>query len=250
MSDTVICGHQPNFLPYPGFFHKMMNCDQFVFVDNVEFVGRGPFGWIHRNKIKLNNKDEHWLTVPVYQKGRYHQTIDEVEIDNDKPWRKKHWKSIFYNYKDAPYFDRYADEIEAIYDQEWELLVNLSLRFFDFFTDVLNIDVPTVRSSEKNITGESTQLVLNLCNAFDGDRYLSGQHGRDYLDRGLVDKSQVTVLFQDFDCPEYPQLHGDFVPNLSTLDMVMNCGPDSRELIQEAGAITEGWNSEIQSENS
>lgn len=241
MPGTIVCGHQPNFLPYPGFFHKMMNCDHFVFVDNVEFVGRGPFGWIHRNKIKLTNKDEHWLTVPVYQKGRYHQNINEVEIDNDKPWRKKHWKSIYYNYKDAPHWDEYGDEIKEIYDREWEKLVDLNLRFFDFFTDALDITVPTSKSSEEGITGESTRLVINLCNAFDGDWYLSGEHGRDYLDRNLVEESGIEVLFQDFEPPTYPQLKGEFVPNLSTLDLLLNCGPESRTIIDEAGSISSGW---------
>lgn len=237
----IVCGHQPNFLPYPGFFHKMMNCDRFVYVDNVEFVGRGPFGWIHRNKIRITNKDEHWLTVPVYQKGKFHQNINEVEIANEENWQDKHWKSIYYNYKDTPHFDDYADELEAIYDREWEKLADLNIRLLEFFCDALDIDVPRCRSSEEGLTGESTQLIINLTQHFDGDTYLSGQHGRDYLDRSLIEDSGIKVVFQDFDSPDYEQPYQDFVPNLSTLDLLFNCGPESRSLIEEAGTIEDPW---------
>jgi len=228
-------------MPYPGFFHKMMNCDQFIYVDNVEFVGRGPFGWIHRNKIRIHNKDEHWLTVPVYQKGKFHQNINEVTIANEEPWRDKHWKSIYYNYKDSPHYDRYADELEQIYDQEWEYLCDFNIRLLEFFADSLDIEVPRSVSSDEGITGESSQLIINLCQHYDGDTYLSGMHGRDYLDRELIEESEISVVFQDFESPEYPQQYEGFVPNLSTLDLLMNCGPESRTIIEEAGTISEDW---------
>ena len=237
----IVCGHQPNFLPYAGFIHKMMNCDQFVLVDNVEFVGKGEFGWIHRNKIRIHNKDEHWLTVPVLQKGRYHQDINEVEINNDEPWRRKHWKSIRLNYKDAPYFDDYADGLEAIYDQEWEKLVNLNVRCLEWLMDCLEIDVPVCLSSDEGISGESSQLVINLCDYFDGDVYLSGTHGRDYLDRELIEDSSIELLFQDYEPVEYPQQYDGFVPYLSVVDILFNCGPESRDIIEAGGTLTESW---------
>ncbi len=228
-------------MPYPGFFHKMMNCDQFVYVDNVEFVGRGPFGWIHRNKIRISNKDEHWLTVPVYQKGKFHQNINEVKIANEEKWQDKHWKSIYYNYKDTPYFENYSDELESIYESEWEKLADLNIRLLEFFCDALDIDVPRTRSSEEDITGESTQLIINLCDHFDGETYLSGMHGRDYLDRELVKESGIEVVFQDFESPKYEQPYETFVPNLSTLDLLFNCGPETRDIIKDAGTISTSW---------
>lgn len=234
----IVCGHQPNFLPYPGFFHKLMNCDRFVLVDNVEFVGKGPFGWIHRNQIRLHNKDEHWLTVPVLQKGRFHQDINEVEINNDEPWRRKHWKSIRLNYQKSDYFDRYSDEVESIYDREWNYLAELNIRFLEFFIDALEIQTPVDKASEEGITGESTQLIINLCEAYDSETYLSGQHGRDYLDQDLIDDSGIEVLYQDYEAVPYEQVYDGFVPNLSTLDLLFNCGPESREIIESGGTIS------------
>lgn len=237
----IICGHQPNFLPYAGFFHKMMNCDQFVVVDNVEFVGKGSFGWIHRNKIRIHNKDEHWLTVPVLQKGRYHQNINEVEINNDEPWTRKHWKAIYLNYKDTPYFDDYADGLEKIYDQDWEKLIELNYTLLEWLTDQLKIDVPLERSSEAGIEGESTQLVINLTKHYNGDTYLSGQHGRDYLDREVIEDSGIELIFQDYDPVEYQQPHNGFVSHLSMIDVLFNCGPDSREVIEAGGELSKKW---------
>lgn len=232
---TVVCGHQPNYLPYPGFFHKMMHCDQFVAVDNVEFVGRGPFGWIHRNKIRIHNKDEHWLTVPVRTAGRFHQTINEVRINNDEPWQRKHWRSIKLNYREAPYFDRYADALETIYRQEWTRLVDLNCRLLEFFRTALDIEVPFELSSRQGIDGEATGLIVNLCRAYGGDIYLSGVHGLDYLNWEVIENANIEVLIQDYDPPRYPQQYPGFVPNLSTLDLLLNCGPESRSLIREAG---------------
>lgn len=238
----TVCGHQPNFLPYLGFFHKMMHCDQFVIVDNVEFVGKGPFGWIHRNKIRIHNKDEHWLTVPVYQKGRYHQNINEVEINNQEHWRRKHWKSIRLNYNNTPYFDDYKQGLEDIYNQEWDMLVNLNMALLEWVRDCLEIDVPIALASEEGIEGESSQLVLNLCKAFDGDTYLSGMHGKDYLDRELVEDSEVEITFQEFDHPTYPQhRYDDFVSHLSVIDLLFNCGPESRDIIENAGEFSDDW---------
>jgi len=240
----IVCGHQPNFLPYLGFFHKMMHCDQFVIVDNVEFVGKGPFGWIHRNKIRIHNKDEHWLTVPVYQKGRFHQKINEVEINNQEHWRRKHWKAIRLNYQQSPYFDEYADELKKIYEQEWDKLINLNRTLLEWIIDCLDIEVPIAISSKQGIEGKETDLVINLCEAFGGDIYLSGTHGKDYLDRERIEESAIEILFQEFDHPTYPQpRYDDFVSHLSVVDLLFNCGPDSRGIIEGAGSFSKNWNS-------
>src|SRR3989338_6081487 len=100
----LITGHQPNYIPYAGFFHKIVQAEAFVIVDNVQFVKRGPFGWIHRNKIRTQSGWD-WLTVPVITKGKFSQKINETIIDNKMPWRRKHWKTIEFNYRKAPHFD-------------------------------------------------------------------------------------------------------------------------------------------------
>ncbi|HVR84338.1 MAG TPA: WbqC family protein, partial [Planctomycetota bacterium] len=91
----ILTGHQPNYLPYAGFFEKIARSDRFLVVDNVQFVKRGTFGWMHRNRIRSGSPEGwDWLSVPILSKGRYTQEIREAEIDNSTPWPRKHWRSI------------------------------------------------------------------------------------------------------------------------------------------------------------
>lgn len=227
----IVTGHQPNYLPYPGFFDKIIEADLFVLVDNTQFVKRGPFGWIHRNRIRTPD-GWMWLTVPCITSGRFHQNIHEVEIANHEPWRRKHKKSIHWHYKKAPYFDKYWTAIQQIYEQEWEKLQPLSEAFLELFFEWLNIDTPVERATSLQVEGKSTEYVIDLCQKTNADQYLSGIHGRDYLEMEQFDDVGVELLFQDFSFPVYNQVYNDtFIPNLSILDLLMNHGPESREIL-------------------
>ena len=227
----IVTGHQPNYLPYPGFFEKIARSDLFVVVDNVQFVKRGPFGWIHRNKIK-KGADWDWLTIPVLTKGKYEQTIQETKINSQIPWARKHWRSLEFNYRKAPHFAEYADDVKAIYDQTWDGITDLNVAFIRQILKWLSIDVPVKISSEEGISGKSTDLVVDICKKTGANTYLSGIHGKDYLDLPKFEEAGLQVEFQDFVCPAYPQTPPEpFIPNLSILDLIFNCGPQSRRLI-------------------
>jgi hypothetical protein len=232
MSGMLLTGHQPNYLPYLGFFEKLVRADCFLIVDNVQFVKRGPFGWIHRNKVRTADGWT-WLTIPVQTKGKFTQNICDVEIDNRTPWRRKHWRTLQLNYGKAPFFADYAGEIEAVFEQEWTKLSDLTVRFIELICGYLQIEIPMSRTSERGITGEhGTDLVVSLCRAVGADRYLSGAHGRDYLDIPYVESAGITLEFQNYTHPVYNQVQGgEFVPYMSALDLLFNHGPDSRAIL-------------------
>lgn len=229
----ILTGHQPNYLPYPGFFEKIARADRFLIVDNVQFVKRGTFGWMHRNRIRSNSTEGwDWLSIPVLTRGRYTQQIREAEVDNSTPWARKHWRSIEWNYRKAPFFKTYADDLHALYERPWKMFCELSCAFIDVLLRFLGIPRTPERTSSLGIAGESTQLVLAMCKGVGADTYLSGAHGRDYLDVAEFEKQGIRLLFQDFVCPVYPQCWpGPFIPNLSVLDLLFNCGPDSLKVI-------------------
>lgn len=228
----IATGHQPNYLPYLGFFDKIARADVFVIVDTVQFVKRGPFGWMHRNKIRTA-AGEQWLSVPVLSKGKFTQRIADTLINNAEPWRRKHWKAIEFNYRKAPHFPAYAECVKAIYDREWDKLADLSTALIRLCLDLLGLRTRIVVASDAAISGESTDLVVNLCRAVGADAYLSGVHGRDYLDAAKVAAAGIRLEFQDYAHPTYPQCQsGPFVPNLCILDLLFNAGPDSLKILR------------------
>ncbi len=230
----LIAGHQPNYLPYCGFFHKAALSDVFVIVDAVQFVKGGPFAWQHRNKIRT--KDGWiWLTVPVLTKGKYHQNINEVKINNIFDWRRKHWRSIYMNYRNAQYFEKYSDFFEFVYKKEWERLVDLNMEIISFLLKELGIEKRVIKCSELGATGGKTELLADICRRLNSNKYLSGVHGREYIDEEMIKENNLEVIFQDFEHPVYDQGYSDFIPNLSVIDLLFRNGKRSLDLIMESG---------------
>lgn len=232
----LITAHQANYLPYMGFFEKISVSDAFVLVDDTQFVKRGPFGWIHRNQI-LGPNGKHWLTLPVKTHDRYHQLIREVEIDNSLPWRRKHWGSLEHAYKKTEFFESYSAGLREIYDQNWEMLLPLSKAVIEWVMDVLDIRKPITLASDYDIQGKGSDYVLELAQKSGASHYLSGMHGKDYLDLKVFEEAKMGLVFQDFTCLPYPQ--GDskeFVSHLSIVDAIFHAGPEATLDLMKRGA--------------
>ncbi|MEK7448209.1 MAG: WbqC family protein [Planctomycetota bacterium] len=230
----IATGHQPNYLPYVGFFHKITRCDIFILVDTVQFVKRGTFGWINRNRIRTA-AGRPWLTVPVLTSGKYHQTIIETQIDNSRPWRRKHWQSILRAYEKTPYFKHYKIFFEDIYQREWQNLVDLNEVIIRYLIEQFNIKVLITKTSLLNVQGQKADLIIDLCKKVGADTYIHGRHGRDYIDESKFAEHNVKCIRQEFKHPEYKQSYEPFMPDLSAIDLLFNCGPESAEIIKQAG---------------
>lgn len=227
----ILAGHQPNYLPYLGFFHKIYHCDFFVIVDNVQFVKRGTFGWMNRNKIKTRSGPL-WLTVPVLVKGKFDQLIQETRINDELPWARKHWKSLMTNYSKTPFFKKYADFFEeTLMHQKWNLFSDLSTTVILYLMEAFGIKKPVKKSSELEAQGKGDELILDLCKKTGADAYLHGKHGKDYIDQTKFDQNHIRCLYQDFDHPIYKQQFGEFIPNLSAVDLLFNHGPESLDIL-------------------
>lgn len=219
--------HQPNYLPYLGYFHKMAQCDVFVLLDNVQF-GTRPY--TQRVKIKTAHRDS-WLTVPVLSKNKHGQRIHEVEIDNNQPWRKTHWKSMQQNYAKAPYFSQYRDFFEEFYTREHQRLGQFNEFLIRYLAGKLEISTRLVPESSLHVAGEETDRIINICQALGADTYVSGKSGRDYLDEEKFVKANLQLQYHDFQHPVYPQLYGKFLPYMSVVDLLFNCGNNSRDIL-------------------
>ncbi|HEY9887297.1 MAG TPA: WbqC family protein [Candidatus Obscuribacterales bacterium] len=226
---TIAAIHQPQYLPYLGFFHKLSQADVFVVMDNVEFLRRGLQ---HRNKIKTV-QGEQWLTVPVLHHQK--QLISAVKINLEVPWARKHWGTICTNYAPAPYFDLYAESLKEILFQDWEYLQDLNLALLGWVMAILQIDIPLVRLSTLPVTGQKSDRLIQACQAVHADTYLSGVGGQNYMDLEEFRAANIQVIWQDFSPPTYPQLFPavGFIPNLSILDVLFCCGPATREFLAQ-----------------
>ncbi len=224
----LVATHQPIFLPWPGFFFKAMKADCMVLLDDVQFPqGRG---WVNRNRLK-NEQGEMWLTVPVWKKGRGLQIIRKVEICNETDWRRKHLQSIHQSYANAPYLQEYFPALESIYRENNRLLIALNLNIIRFFCDALAFKTELYLQSELGITGNGTELIIHICKHLRADTYVTFPIVEKHLDVVLMNESGIQIKFSSFHPPVYPQLWGGFIYNLSTLDMLLNCGEKSRDII-------------------
>lgn len=221
-------------MPWPGLFFKGMQAEQLVLLDDVQFPLGGS--WINRNRLK-NDQGELWLTVPVWKRGRSFQRIDQVEICNDENWQKKHLFSLEHAYKHAPYWDEHFGFLQKICSKQRQNLVELNLEILDYLRLALEIPQPFVRSSTFAIETSGSQRLVDICKALGARQYLTIASSHKYLDENLFRRHGIQLRYYKFEPPIYPQLWGDFIANLSVLDLILTCGPKSAGLIHQAGRI-------------
>ena len=225
--------HQPEYLPYIGFFDRISKADIFVILDNVQYQKNA---FINRNRIKTSQGWQ-WLTVPVKQREAL-KNINEIEISNEIDWRARHWKALLYNYNKAPYFKKYSDFFEKLYKQDWTSLANLDVYLIENIMDMLGLKKEIKKSSLLKAEGRTTDLLVNICKILGADTYLSGSGGKGYMDLGKFKKQDIDVVFQEFTHPVYSQQFKEFIPNLSIIDLLFNCGNSSKEKLNENSKIS------------
>lgn len=217
---------QPGYLPWLGFFDQMRRCDIFVLYDDAQF---DKHGWRNRNRIK-SPTGPHWLTVPVHV--TLGQRILEIEVDNRQPWARKHVSTIGQFYAKAPYLKRYMPELEELLmGRRWERLIEVDVAVIELLCDWLGIEPRWARSSELRLGGERNEHLLNICRHFGARRYLSGNAAQSYLDTELFARHRIAVEWQNYHHPVYTQQHGEFLPFLSVMDLLLNCGEESASII-------------------
>ncbi len=224
----ILAAHQLHYLPWLRYFHKIAHCDTFVVLDNIQF---NKNGWQNRNKIKTPT-GAFLLSIPVLQK--FQQSLSEVQIDTKQPWRKKHWGALRSNYIKSPYFKGHETFFRQVYESSWERLNDLNYEIFSYLLKTLGIGTRAVRSSELSLKGEGTERIVGICKELGAKAYLTGAYAAQvYLDPSLFEREGIKLLFQEFECPRYPQLYPEagFIPELSIVDLLFNSGPKSLEVL-------------------
>jgi hypothetical protein len=222
--------HQPQYIPWLGFFDKIDKSDLFVFLDDVQYKHRE---FQNRNKIRVK-EGWIWLTVPVLSARG--EKIRDVRIDNTRDWRSAHAKSLKSWYSRAPYFKTYYPFFEDLYARNWSRLADLNVRVIEFFLESLGLKKPLYLESDLKAGGEKTQRIINIGRKLKADVYLSGSGGRDYLDEDMFGACGMKLRYQEFVHPLYRQQFSkgkiDFIRHLSLLDLLFNEGEKSLKILR------------------
>ena len=221
--------HQPEHLPWLGFFHKVAQAELFVILDNVQF--RKNY-FQNRNKIRTAGGWT-WVKVPVTHGSD--TLIKDIAISDDSRWGKKWWGTIFYSYKKANFFEKYSGKLHDTVNREWKLLSELNIALIEILLGYLGVDVKIVKASDLSVKGKGSELILEICKEAGASTYLSGISGKDYLKTEDFRKEDIEIVYQEFHHPIYKQLHEPFMPCMSVIDLLFNHGDDSLDIINGIG---------------
>ena len=226
----IVSIHQPQYFPYLGFFHKLARSDVFVALDTVQFLRRG---FQNRAQVKTQHGPS-WLTVPV--EAHQSTAIADVSISGTEPWPRRHLSAIRTNYGGAPFLDRYASELADMLQGPLGSLRDLDLAGIRWVAAELGISTPIVLASDLGVEGSRSELLAGLCRAVGGTTYLSGPGGARYMDLSVFERDGIAVEWQTYTSATYEQLFPQlgFVHDLSVLDVLLCCGPDTKTLLEAA----------------
>jgi hypothetical protein len=224
----MICTvHQPNYLPYLGFFEKASQSDLFILYDTTQFKKND---WQNRNRI-CTPEGWQWITMPIIHS--FGQKILEVKIDVSKKPFKNNWSKIQTVYGKAPYFRVYAEMFEKIYKSSYEYISDLNCNLIYAIKSILGLETKFVKSSDlAPIETKSTRALIDLCKIVGADTYISGSEGKNYLEIDLFKEAGIEVNFQNYKHPEYKQFNNNvFQPYMSIIDLLFNCGNESPAIL-------------------
>lgn len=214
----IVAIHQPNFFPWLGFFEKMRRVDVFVLLDNVAFTKGG-----YQNRVQLKSKNcPQWLTVPVITKGKFGQPTNNVCINNKVEWKKDHLKTLSNLYSKAKYFRNIYQDVEAIYENEQNKLIDLTVPGIFYVKSKFRLSAKIILASDLKVAGSGSLLLVNIVKAVGGNVYLSGPSGRKYIDEKIFQGEEVELRYHDFEVFEYEQTSRPFISGLSVLDYLFN----------------------------
>ena len=235
----MICGIQPGYLPWLGYFDQMMRVDAFLIADELDYSSSG---WTHRNRVK-GPEGAHWLNLPGYPKSG--QRINEVELNQSTPWARKHLTTLRHFYRGCPGATETIGELAEILDPKAKRLVDVSIPTIRFLAKKLGITVPILLSSELQLEAHyhdrfpakpgPTHRIISYLEALEATELLEGDSGRSYFDLALFEEHGMRVVFHDYQHPQYHQPHGAFQSHLSTIDLLLSVGGNEARRVMNEG---------------
>jgi len=220
---------QSNYIPWKGYFDLIAAVDEFIIYDDVQFTKND---WRNRNKIKTPNGIE-WLSIPVGQNIK--RRIRDVDLPTSN-WQEKHWKTLMSNYGNAPYFNVIATWLKPLYlAQTYTHLSQINRCFIEAVCSYLGIKTIISNSWDYRILNGKTERLVDLCLQSGGTEYISGPAAKAYIDEDMFNRQGIKLTWFDYSgYPVYPQLWGNFIHEVSILDLLFNCGNQAHRVMKHA----------------
>lgn len=243
LPEPVLVAHQPEFLPWLSFLSKATMGDVYFILDTIQFKKET---FQNRNKIRIKNEQGwQWLTIPLVSAKKQVMNWPEIKIDNKDNWKKKHLNSIRLSYGKAPYFSSIFSELEEIYNKfDGELLVEFVELIMKYAFKKFNVNIPIYRTSElKNLgfdlSGQKSDLIIKMCKIVQARSFVFGQHGRRYIEKEKFFQNDIKFVFQKFEHPVYSQIHGEFISQMSFIDLLFNHGEKSISILKNSTTFSD-----------
>lgn len=217
MKNTIAI-HQPNYVPWLGYFYKIHLADYFVFLDDAQFSNTG----LHNYHFLKTRKGLQRMRIPVIQ--TLGDRINEVKINNDQDWRERHLKMFRENYELADNFDEVLKDFSSLIYEDHHLLVDQNIAIIKFVCDKLGIEARFIKSSDLDISAGREEKIIEICKKLEGGVYLSGTGARAYQNEESFNKEGLQLKYQEYNILQYKQQYQDFQSNVSVLDYLANCG--------------------------
>ncbi|MFC5469727.1 WbqC family protein [Cohnella suwonensis] len=238
---TTIVISQPMFLPWRGLFEQIAAADDYVHYDNVQL----PMGRSFTNRVQVKSETGvMWLTVPILRSGK--QLIMDVEIDHEQPWRSRHLRTIHHLYSKARYYKEVIDVIHRIYENDTKSLSEFNIFAIEYIAQWLGLNTRFHRSSEHPPHGAKSEGLMDIIQTYQADKYITGHGARHYLDHEYFERHHVGVYYMRYQKLPHKQLHGDFTPYVSIIDLLCNEGLQARNFLIP---VTQPWRDFIHESN-
>ena len=212
--------HQPNFLPWLGYFYKMKQCDVFVVLDDVLVSNSGSYF----TQMTVKNTDGTALRVSLPKRKHTGDILirEVIPSENYSFFRKKFFKTLHMLYKKAPYFQQHYEAIDQIFKISFRCLYELNVELIRYCAQCLNIECQMIFASDLNSIQQKEARIIDLIKKLEGDVYISGNGAKNYQKEEDFDKNGIRLMYSDFKNQPYPQLYGKFISGLSVVDFLFN----------------------------
>jgi hypothetical protein len=222
----IVAIHQPNFLPWLGFFNKIVKSDFLILLDDVQFPKTGGV-WANRHYV-MENGTRRWHTIPISRNFSSTKKMNEIKFAPDIDWKKQYLKRITHCYSRAKYFSETYQFLYESLAYETDYLCDLNIHLITSVLRLLDMSESTlVKSSTLHKSGTSNELLCSLTKAVGASVYLSGGGAEGYMDKSVFKSNGIRIIYQNYSSLDYPQVNRtEFVPGLTIIDALMNCGAE------------------------
>ena len=232
----IVAIHQPDYIPWLGLYYKIAHSDVFVYLDDAQYSNKADH---NVNKIKTP-QGELKLKVPVEQ--HLGDLILNVRTKDELKWKEKHLKTIRMNYSKATFFDEVFPGFEKVIMEHQGSIADLNIAINKYLCSGFGIDTKILKSSDMKIDTVREERVIDICLAVGGDEYLSGNGARVYQTEEHFTSKGLKLTYLDYKPIEYKQLWPKvgFLPYMSAIDYVFNCGFDWENVEEQVRLLNGG----------